>query len=31
MVLARFPEGQGQVKFLLDRLADKRSTVIEYK
>jgi glycosyltransferase involved in cell wall biosynthesis len=30
-VLARFPEGWGQIKFLIDRLLDRRSPLIEYK
>jgi glycosyltransferase involved in cell wall biosynthesis len=30
-VLARFPEGWGQIKFLIDRLLDRRPRLIEYK
>jgi glycosyltransferase involved in cell wall biosynthesis len=29
--IARFPEGWGQIKFLIDRLSDRRSPLIEYK
>jgi hypothetical protein len=30
-VLARFPEGVGQLRFLRDRLLDSRTAIIEYK
>ena len=30
-VLARFPEGVGQMKFLRDRLFKSRTAIIEYK
>ena len=30
-VLARFPEGAGQIKFLRDRLLGRRPVLIEYK
>ena len=29
--LARFPEGWGQIKFLADRILDRRGRLIEYK
>jgi hypothetical protein len=30
-MLSRFPQALGQIKFLLDRLAGRRSLLIEYK
>jgi len=30
-VLARFPEGAGQMKFLRDRLIGRQTGIIEYK
>jgi hypothetical protein len=30
-VLARIPEGWGEIKFLIDRLLDRQSPLIEYK